>query len=426
MSFRCQNLNLASWFQNGPDIWAACLMQSPAGKQVQVPPEASARLPRRDWIILPLLVVITIIALAVLGELTARTILPTQDGDSCLVHDKILGSRATPNCTSYQQTVETASIEYHYNECGFRTAESCGPKNPSTIRVAMIGSSISMGYLIPYDQTIDAQLTRWFTGECRRPVEFQSLGLPHRPPEIVVKTVDEAISLNPDLIIWLVTAFDLRNTASPDPSTPLSGDKSSPSGLSLSHAIKYLHKIAYSDRLLILAQHYLFKNLPFYIASYLRTGDSSDFLRLQLPAVWQARVKQFSQQASTVGAQAKALNIPFAVVLVPQAAQAALATGYPPQSGVDPFSLGRQLTNGMTDANLNVFDGTQAFTNHPWSPDYFYMVDGHMAASGAAILAQSMADWLTKPGISIFDTCKHGSNTGNGQRGGRLIDTQRQ
>ena len=65
----------------------------------------------------------------------------------------MLGDRALPNCTARYKAGEGPWAENSYNACGYRTEHPCGPKPPGSFRVALIGSSTSMGYLIPYQQT---------------------------------------------------------------------------------------------------------------------------------------------------------------------------------------------------------------------------------------------------------------------------------
>src|ERR1700733_10827298 len=102
-------------------------------------------LPRRDWILLPLIAVVTITLMVAVSEAVARLVWPEQE-DSCLVTGGPSGLRFLPNCKSRAKEPETPWVEYSYNSCGFHTLEPCVPKPEETIRIAVLGSSYSHGY----------------------------------------------------------------------------------------------------------------------------------------------------------------------------------------------------------------------------------------------------------------------------------------
>ena len=105
-------------------------------------------LPRRDWILLPLIAVATITCMMAVSEAAARVVWPAQE-DSCLVRGGASGLRFLPSCKSRAKEPETPWVEDSYNSCGYRTLEPCGPKPVGTIRIAVLGSSFSHGYLVP-------------------------------------------------------------------------------------------------------------------------------------------------------------------------------------------------------------------------------------------------------------------------------------
>src|SRR5712671_1663718 len=115
------------------------------------------KLPRRDRLILPLLVVLTIGFMFLLSEAATRLIWPEGGVDSCRVRDPITDWRNKPNCTFAMKAAETPWVEYRFNECGYRNSVPCGTKPRGTVRVALLGASLSEGYLIPESQTFAAR-----------------------------------------------------------------------------------------------------------------------------------------------------------------------------------------------------------------------------------------------------------------------------
>lgn len=59
--------------------------------------------------------------------------------DSCRVADANIGFANRPGCISRMKNAESSWETNQYNDCGYRTKESCGPKPAGTIRVALVG-----------------------------------------------------------------------------------------------------------------------------------------------------------------------------------------------------------------------------------------------------------------------------------------------
>ncbi len=89
------------------------------------------RLPRRDFIILPLISLTTIAVLFVATEIGARLLWPESGSSTCLVTDSVEGLREKPNCEERLKNAEGPWVTYHYNECGYRTSASCVPSRPA-------------------------------------------------------------------------------------------------------------------------------------------------------------------------------------------------------------------------------------------------------------------------------------------------------
>ena len=111
------------------------------------------RLPRRDLVVLPLISILTITLLLLGSEVAARHFFPeSSGGDSCRVADATIGFKYRPNCTSRVKSAEGPWVVNHYNECGYRTNQSCGAKPSGSTRIALIGSSVAQGSYVGYDE----------------------------------------------------------------------------------------------------------------------------------------------------------------------------------------------------------------------------------------------------------------------------------
>src|SRR5438309_415013 len=93
------------------------------------PPPAPRRprLPRRDFVILPLLSVLTVAVMLGGAEVATRLAMPQKSVDECLVPDPVLGHRPLANCVSHTKSAEGEWVENRYNDCGYRADSSCRP-----------------------------------------------------------------------------------------------------------------------------------------------------------------------------------------------------------------------------------------------------------------------------------------------------------
>ena len=108
-----------------------------------------AKLPRRDWILLPLLSVITIVAMAGSFKLIGGRMLAATDpiGD-CIVLDHAKAQRGVPNGACWKKAAESQPVKYSFNSCGHRAGMDCGPKAPESYRIVMAGSSYAFGWAV--------------------------------------------------------------------------------------------------------------------------------------------------------------------------------------------------------------------------------------------------------------------------------------
>jgi hypothetical protein len=344
----------------------------------------SNRLPRRDYVLLPLLSVVTMLVLFGIAEAASRLLFVEQKHDRCEVADARLGHRYRPDCTSRTKASEGPWVTNHYNQCGSRAPAPCGPKPADTTRVAVIGSSVAEGYLVPYEQSFAARTANILTQRCRRPVEFQDLASIGYIWDRLYQRLDDVLALKPDAVVLVVLPFDLEQsqpTHSPKVRTPPSLMKRVESSIDQSRAV-------------VAAQHMLFENVDEYVSLYLRYGDKADFLRPPFGPVWQKRLADYDSLLGRIANKLREQDVPLLLVFVPQRAQAALLSGHATPPSVDPYAFGQAIGRIAAQHHVDYMDLSAAFSGISDAAQLYYPVDGHLSGDGHAVLAAAVARGL--------------------------------
>src|SRR5258708_4677541 len=138
------------------------------------------RIARRDWILLPLLSLLTISIVAGSTELIARRMF--SDSKSLLANCMVLddpntGPRAIPNSVCWEKAPESPLTEYRFNSCGHRTAVECRSKPPGTYRIVTVGSSHVLGEHVQAKETFAALLPLELSTRTGRRVEVYDDGI---------------------------------------------------------------------------------------------------------------------------------------------------------------------------------------------------------------------------------------------------------
>jgi hypothetical protein len=345
-------------------------------------------LPRRDYIILPLLSALTILFMFAAAEVVSRITFVQHEADACMMPDKVLGTRFRPNCTSRVKAAEGPWVTNRYNECGYRTPEPCGPKPAGGVRIAVLGSSISQGYLVPYEQTFAARDATLLTQSCHKPVEFQNLASIGYIWNRLADRVGDAIALHPDAAVIVIVPFDLQQTAVPAGDQPADRQGEDPG------ALKRLEGLINNSRAVIVAQHFLFRQSDLYVKLYLNYGDRADFLRPPFPPAWQDRLKRFDQLMAEIADRFHAAGIPLILAYVPERAQAALLSAHQAPPGVDPYAFPRQIGDIARAHGIRFVDLSPTMSRMQDAADLYYPVDGHLAGRGDEVLADALARQL--------------------------------
>lgn len=380
-------------------------------------PGARRRLPRYDFVLIPFLVGLTLVFLAGLGEALSRQFFIESGKESC----SSTGARGEmvmkPNCTSYRQAAEGPPTSSVYNECGYRAPEPCGDRSPGTIRVALMGASTAHGFKVRYEDTFGARLTRSLTEACRRPVEFQNMGVGGATLLDIYRRLPDALAMKPDLIMLVITPYDMRNQVADEdiadrnepakkPFDPVAGKVQGPKSL-----ITILSDMAYESRMLVVAQHYLFQHRPTFVRLFLLHGEEVDYLRPPMGPGWARRIRNLDTIVGDMADRAHAAGVPMMLVETPQRIQVSLLDPTVRQPGQDPYAIGRELAALSAKHGMYFDDTLDAFAEEPDSDEAFYNVDGHIDGRGHGLVARSVERALERD-VPVFQECQSKVNAG--------------
>jgi hypothetical protein len=373
--------------------------------------QPTRRLARRDYLLLPAVCLLTVLAMFVGGEAVSRLVWSEgQTGPECHGWDPQLGIINLPNCSVTVKGPETSWITYHYNECGFRSTEACGSKPAGTRRVAVLGSSFAEGANVPYDKSFSALSAARLTRLCHAPVEFQNLGVSELPLPRVKERIGMALRLQPDAAILAIAPFDLeklnRLNANGDEGIQRVAMTQSVSG---PHAdlLTRVKAVVRNSRAVTVVEHFMFENPDLQVKMYLQYGDKANFLRPPFSPEWQQRLAVADTQIGEVAARFRAAGVPMFLLMIPQRTQAELLVVKARPPGVDPMALQDALRAIAQKHGVGFIDLFSEFRRSPHPGDLYFPVDNHLNEDGSQAVARSIVASLSTGGVAAFDGCAH-------------------
>lgn len=363
----------------------------------------NAVLPKRDLVLIPLLVVLTLACLLGTSELLAYHFYPAEDLDACQIPDDTMGTRFKPDCTSTTKAPEGPWVTNHYNECGFRSATSCATKPKGTLRIAAFGSSLTQGYIVPFDQIYPVRVATELKSLCHRPIDIQdvaSVGYNWNREKL---NFAQALKLDPDILITSIVPFDLERDPEDfeqERASPSSVPPPQPSLISrLYVAIKQKARSAY------VAQYFYFKDAKVFTNLYLMYGEKANFLRTPFSPFWQKRLDSYEKLLTDLADQAHAAHVPLILVYVPQRAQVAMISGTPIPAGVDPWAFSKAIGDMAARHGVVYVNTSDDFSHLKNAADLYYPVDGHPSGAGHAVIADAVVSRLINMTDSKFTDC---------------------
>jgi hypothetical protein len=257
------------------------------------------KLPRRDWVMLPLIGLLTFCLLAACSHLIARSELSTSQtsfSDCLVANDTTTGVRAIPNSVCWVKAGESKLIEYKFNKCGMRADFECAPKVPGTFRIAAIGSSYTLGDQVNNQDAFASRLPVELSQLTGRNVELYNNGMLWGVPHSTSLRFNAVLrNQAPDMILWTLTPWDIQNSTVVLPLSKRQSDQAGPqrtASMSVPAAVHRLRGYFTKDEippsvsaeiLLIKAmlQHFLYRSQSLYLKSYLMNASEAGSFRLK-------------------------------------------------------------------------------------------------------------------------------------------------
>lgn len=355
----------------------------------------------RDYVILPLLSLLTVVVLFVGTEVTTRIVWSSVDRGYCMYFDSISGPHGKPNCTSVVKIPEAPRpVVHRFNNCGYRSQASCGPKSLGTYRIDILGSSIAEGYMIPYHQMLASVMVGALQQAWRKPVEFENLAAEGCPPIYSYRHLREALKLNPDAVVLVVNPWDLEQDVDPklfamrDQSLPI--DRA-PAPIVKLNPVQQLQAWTHDSRTMLVAQHYLLQNEDTFLKLYVMAGgDHTAFIRYPFDPAWRKRFEITDTLLGEMAERIHAAGVAFLVVAVPERAQVLMVHKRDLPPGIDPFAFTREISKIASRHDILFVDALKAFANAPEPEKLFYVVDGHATPLAHQIMGESIASELER------------------------------
>lgn len=383
---------------------------------------------RRDFVLIPLLSLLTLLVMLAGAELAARAMFVQSGVETCAMPDAFIGVRMKPNCVSYRKAAEGPNVRNAFNDCGYRTREPCGTRPAGAVRIAVMGASTAQGFKVQYEQTFAARLTESLTRACGRPVQFQNMGVAGATLLDTYYRAGEALALHPDLVMLVLSPYDLKAQVDPrllaqrdapvprvidplsaTPDDPHPDAPAPPPPTLLQSWRAALQDLAARSRALVAGQHFLFEDRATFVRLFMLHGEDADYLRPPLRPGWQRRLADLDVLLGDMARRFHDAGVPFMLVLGPQRIQAALLDRAASPGDADPFAIGHALATIAARHDILFADTLEAFAKLPDPEDLFYPVDGHMDGDGHAVFAQFLQRRLIASGIKPFADCRNES-----------------
>ena len=379
------------------------------------------KLPRRDWVLLPLLSLLTIFLLFTSVEMASRRIFRESQrtfANCLMLHDATTGVRGIPGCTFHQSDREAGTIDYQLDSRGYRNEKDLQPKQPGVLRIVMTGSSIALGEQVDRQHSLATLLPSELSQQTGRSVELYNEGMGYGFSHNTALRFRDVLSAQPDMVLWILTPYDVQNASQVLPldlvawtqqrfTDKIKGRIQSYFGSgSVSVAASELlgrTRTAYALRF------FFYRSPSAFVKSYLAGADTEEgFLRAQPSPFWVRNFKQVDADAKDIEARAAKAGVPFVAVYLPNHAQTEMLSSGQWPAGYDPYRIDQQLRTIITSHGgifLDILPGVHDATD---TNEDFLPVDGHPNALGHALFARLIAQQLTSGVIPDLAAGKQG------------------
>jgi hypothetical protein len=368
------------------------------------------KVPRRDWILLPFISLVTLLTVTVTAEVMSRHYYSESEThlQNCLVlDDKTTGVRGIPNCDIWEKFREAGWVHYQLDCAGYRTGLPCGPKPTNTYRIVMLGSSIAMGEGVPMEETLAALLPQQLSTVDGRRVEVYNEAMGYGFPKNTVMRFDDVLAAKPDVILWVLTLVDVKLAEFVYPEHPEVLNPTMPKGNSLKDSIirrahgRWQNPLSATGTAV---RHFLYQQQPENeaVASYLKIPPEAATLwdpgtgplRMELSEEWNERLTKFEGYAAEAIARANDAGVPLVAVLVPGSIHAAMISMGEWPAGFDPYRLNEALRSNFVRHGGEFIDILASYRSIQNPERYYFPVDGHPDEGGHRLIAALIAKQL--------------------------------
>jgi len=386
-----------------------------------------------------LLGVLTIGLLAAATELIARLKFAewATRADGCMVKtDPSRGWVGIPNCAVREKTYEGEPVEVRFNSSGYHADADFGPKRPDTYRIVLVGSSFAFAGEVKMEDSFGALIPAELSHRTGRKVELYNEAIVGwgGTPRNIASRFDKALSAQPDMVLWVLTSWDIRNASGnyptdeilPDESRLYPADRGSVASAGVSAATASPQKVGLRAKVWSIVH-----SIRSAVAEAWRNSRTNTMVThfideyggprqyLDRSGIWhndaqyfgatpgKARLrhlKEFDGYAAQIEAQAVAAQVPLVVVFMPNRAHAALISVGNWPADIDPFSLDNEL-RAIVERHRGIYiDILPGYRGIPHAEKGYFPVDGHPNRDGYATISELLVQALTSgavPGLTV-------------------------
>jgi hypothetical protein len=358
---------------------------------------------RRDFLLMPVIGLLTVVAICLSAELIARTRfyeLPTGLSACLDDSDPTKGVRGVPNSVCHEKSLESDDVEYRLDSRGYRSVTDLRAKESGIYRIVLIGSSVAMGEQTQLAGSPAALLTLRLSALTGRKIEVYNEGMAWGFARNANLRFQDAIDAQPDLILWVVTPLDVARSEG----TLVRTVDTPPGGKGIQYLkSSILHYIRRHGGDIVIGQvlrHYLYEHQSAdqYVRAALQgqtPDDESGFLMLGPGPAWRQHWTDFSGHAQDMFGRAHAAGVPMAVAFAPNRVQAAMISANEWPAGYDPYAIDRTLKTIVRADGGTFIELLPRYRAVPGSEHFYLALDGHPTTPGYAFLAESLARELS-------------------------------
>ena len=300
-----------------------------------------------------------------------------------------------------------------YNECGYRTKESCRTKLPGTIRLALIGSSVADGFMVDYDHTFAQRTVTELRSRCSRPIELQNLSRLQCSLVCMFRRTDEALALKPDVLLVSFTPYDIEVTTNDDVRDRYKQGVAKAKSAEAKQnriLIRRVNMMLKNSRTAMAVEHYMLQDPSTYLRLFMLYGDKADFLRNPLSPAWEQRLQNADILLGEMAEKAHAANVPMILIETPDEPQTSTLFTKKSLPNVDPYLLNNRLRQIAERHGIQYIESLHSFQQSPGANKLFYIVDGHLNAEGHAFVSRPIVDYLTSGAEPLIKGCNTSSS----------------